>query len=106
METALVAATELDRDQLEQLRDQVVALLDALPRPAGPPAVKGKPERSPHLAGLPRGPRGGGSIVWKWIPQGDKMYGPYPYLMVRVGNRRRSIYLKELAQAARELASG
>jgi hypothetical protein len=27
LETALVAATELDREQLEQLRDQVAALL-------------------------------------------------------------------------------
>ena len=30
LETALVAATELDREQLEQLRDQVAALLAAL----------------------------------------------------------------------------
>jgi hypothetical protein len=104
LETALVAATELDRDQLEQLRDQVTALLEALPQAAPAPVVKSKPERSPYLAGLPQGPRGGGSIVWKWIPQGDKIYGPYPYLMVRVGNRRRSIYLKALAHAARESA--
>ena len=47
LETALVAATELDREQLEQLRDQVAALLEALPPPAPAPVVKPKPERSP-----------------------------------------------------------
>ena len=34
LETALVAATELDREQLEQLRDHVAALLATLPPPA------------------------------------------------------------------------
>src|SRR5438132_5353150 len=102
--TALVAATELDRDQLEQLRDQVAALLEALPTPAPTPAVKTRPQRSPHLAGLPAGPRGGGSIEWKRIRQGEKVYGPYPYLRVRVGGRQRSIYLKALAHATREAA--
>jgi hypothetical protein len=33
LETALVAATELDREQLEQLQEQVAALLAALPPP-------------------------------------------------------------------------
>jgi hypothetical protein len=33
LETVLVAATELDRAQLEQLRDQVLALLEAPPAP-------------------------------------------------------------------------
>jgi hypothetical protein len=103
LETALVAATELDRDELEQLQEHVRALLAALPPP---PAlvVEPAPERSPFLAGLPQGPRGGGSIEWKRIRQGQKVYGPYPYLRVRLGGRQRSIYLRALAQATREAA--
>ena len=103
LETALVAATELDRDQLEQLQEHVRALLVALPPP---PAVVVEPvrERSPFLAGLPQGPRGGGSIEWKRVRQGQKVYGPYPYLRVRLGGRQRSIYLRALAQATREAA--
>jgi hypothetical protein len=101
LETALVAATELDREQLEQLRDQVAALLAALPPPAPAPVVQPKPERSPYLAGLPQGPRGGGAIEWKWHRQGNHRYGPYPYLRLRLGGRQRSIYLKALAQATR-----
>jgi hypothetical protein len=46
LETALVAATELDREQLEQLRDQVAALLAALP-PLNPAAVV-RPGRNDH----------------------------------------------------------
>jgi len=102
--TALVAATELDREQLEQLRDQVVALLAAMPPPASAPAPKAKAERSPLLEGLPEGPRGGGWIEWKTIRQGDKNYGPYPYLRVRLGGRKRSIYLKALAHATHAAA--
>src|SRR5919199_3592815 len=105
LETALVAATELDRDQLEQLRDQVAALLAALPPPAPAPSVDMKAERPPFLAGLPEGPRGGGWIEWKRIRQGDKTFGPYPYLRVRLGGRQRSIYLKALAHATREAAT-
>ena len=105
LETALVAATELDREQLEQLRDQVAALLAASCPPAPAPAVKSKPERPPVLGGLPQGPRGGGSIEWKRIRHGDKVYGPYPYLRVRLGGRQRSIYLKALAHATRESAT-
>ena len=101
LETALVAATELDREQLEQLRDQVAALLEALPPPAPAPEVKARPERSPYLTGLPEGPRGGGAIEWKWHRQGDHRYGPYPYLRLRLGGRQRSIYLRALAQATR-----
>ena len=103
LETALVAATELDRDELEQLQEHVRALLAALPPP---PAVVVEPtrERSPFLAGLPQGPRGGGSIEWKQVRQGQKVYGPYPYLRVRLGGRQRSIYLRALAQATREAA--
>ena len=74
LETALVAATELDREQLEQLRDQVAALLEALPPPAPAPVVKPNAERSPYLAGLPEGPRGGGAIEWKWHRQGKNRY--------------------------------
>ena len=101
LETALVAATELDREQLEQLRDQVAALLAAMPpRPA--PISEPKPERSPLLAGLPEGVRGGGWIEWKWIGRGQRRFGPYPYLRVWVSGRHRSIYLKALAHATRE----
>ena len=105
LETALVAATELDREQLEQLRDQVAALLEALPPPVPAPAAEAKPERSPYLAGLPEGPRGGGAIEWKWHRQGNHRYGPYPYLRLRLGGRQRSIYLKALAQATRAAAT-
>jgi len=107
LETALVAATELDREQLEQLRDQVAALLAALSPPVCAPVerVRAKTERSPFLVGLPEGPRGGGSIEWKRIRHSDKVYGPYPYLRVRLGGRQRSIYLKALAHATRESAS-
>ena len=105
LETALVAATELDREELEQLRDQVAALLAASCPPAPAPVLKSKPERPPFLGGLPQGPRGGGSIEWKRIRHGDKIYGPYPYLRVRIGGRQRSIYLKALAHATRESAT-
>jgi hypothetical protein len=106
LETALVAATELDRAQLEQLRDQVAALLEALPPPPAPaPAGKARPDRSPYLAGLPEGPRGGGAIEWKWHRQGNHRYGPYPYLRLRLGGRQRSIYLRALAQATRAAAT-
>ncbi len=104
LETALVAATELDREQLEQLRDQVVALLAAMPPPPAP-ISEPKPERSPLLAGLPAGPRGGGSIEWMWIGRGQRRFGPYPYLRVHVGGRHRSIYLKALAHATRAAAA-
>jgi len=105
LETALVAATELDREELEQLRDQVAALLAASCPPAPAPVVKSTPERPPLLEGLPQGPRGGGSIEWKRIRHGDKVYGPYPYLRVRLGGRQRSIYLKALAHATRASAT-
>jgi hypothetical protein len=105
LETALVAATELDREQLEQLRDQVAALLAASLPPAAAPVVKSKRKRAPFLEGFPEGPRGGGSIEWKTIRRGDKLRGPYPYLRVRVGGRQRSIYLKALAQATRASAT-
>jgi hypothetical protein len=105
LETALVAATELDREQLEQLRDQVAALLAASAPLARAPVIKSEQERPPFLRGLPEGPRGGGSIEWKRIRHGDKMYGPYPYLRLRIGGRQRSIYLKALAHATRESAT-
>ena len=104
LETALVAATELDGEQLEQLRDQVAAFLEALP-PVPAPVGTAKPERSPYLAGVPEGPHGGGAIEWKWHRQGNTRYGPYPYLRVRLVGRRRSIYLRALAQATREAAT-
>jgi hypothetical protein len=96
--------TELDRAQLEQLQDQVAALLAAMPPPPLTPVGASKPERSPFLAGLPAGPRGGGSIEWKWIGRGQRRFGPYPHLRVRVSGRHRSIYLKALAQATRAAA--
>ena len=103
LETALVAATELNREELEQLRDQVAALLAAMPPPPPPaPEREPKPDRSPFLVGLPQGPRGGGWIEWKRVRQGHKLYGPYPYLRVRLGGRQRSIYLRALAHATRE----
>ena len=105
LETALVAATELDREQLEQLRDQVAALLAASAPLARAPVIKSEQERPPFLRGLPEGPRGGGSIEWKRIRHGDKIYGPYPYLRLRIGGRQRSIYLKALAHATRESAT-
>ena len=104
LETALVAATELDRDQLEQLRDQVAALLAASSPPRSASVAKPQGERSALLANLPVGPRGGGCIEWKKIRQGNHVYGPYPYLRVELGGRRRSIYLKALAQATRASA--
>ena len=104
LETALVAATELDRAQLEQLRDQVAVLLAALPPPPAPD-VAAKPERSPLLTGLPEGRRGGGSIEWKRFRRGARVFGPYPSLRVRVGGRHRSIYLKALAHATRAAAA-
>ena len=104
LETALVAATELDREQLEQLRDQVAALLAALPPPAAP-ISEPKPERTPFLAGLPEGVRGGGWIEWKWIGRGQRRFGPYPYLRVWVQSRHRSLYLKALAHATRAAAA-
>ena len=105
LETALVAATELNRDQLEQLQEQVAALLAASPAPGSEPVRKAKRERVGVLAGLPEGPRGGASIEWKTIRQGDKHYGPYPYLRIRIGGRHRSIYLKALAHAMRASAT-
>lgn len=101
LETALVAATELNREELEQLRAQVAVLLAAMPPPPAP-VREPKLERSPFLAGLPQGPRGGGWIEWKRVRQGDKLYGPYPYLRVRLSGRQCSIYLRALAHATRE----
>jgi hypothetical protein len=39
LETVIVAATELDHEQLEQLRDQVAALRAAATPPAAAPLV-------------------------------------------------------------------
>lgn len=47
LETAFVAATEFNREQLEQLRDQVAALLAASSPPTAVPVLKSKPERPP-----------------------------------------------------------
>ena len=102
LETALVAAADLDRAQLEQLRAHVTALLDALPPPE---PLTSRPassrQRSAPPPGVVCGPAGGGYIEWKRIPHGAKVYGPYPYWRVRLGGRQRSIYLRGLAQAAR-----
>jgi hypothetical protein len=72
-----VAATELDRDQLEQVQDQVAALLAAMP------------------------PRPTAATT----PKSEHRFGPYPYLRVRVNGRHRSISLKALAQATRAAAA-
>jgi hypothetical protein len=105
LETVLTGLTELDQAQLEQVRDHVAALLAACvpPGPVTPPAraVRDRPDLPPEV---PRGPLGGGYIEWKRIPHGTKVYGPYPYLRLRIGGRQRSIYLKGLAQAARAAA--
>jgi hypothetical protein len=102
LEAVLARLAELDRAQLEQVREHLSALLEAL-APAEPPAPPARPTRErPDLPpGVPRGPLGGGYIEWKRIPHGTKMYGPYPYLRLRIGGRQRSIYLKGVAQAAR-----
>src|SRR5207249_7943226 len=97
-------ATEPGREQLEQIRDQVAALLAAASAPRSGSGAKAEGERSALLANLPVGPRGGGCIEWKKIRQGNHVYGPYPYLRVELGGRRRSIYLKALAQATRASA--
>jgi hypothetical protein len=104
LQTALVAATELDRDELEQLQAHVQALLTALPPPPGLEVEAARAD-APFLAGLPQGARGGGFIEWKWQRAGQRVYGPYPYLRVRVGGRQRSIYLRGLAQATRAAAT-
>jgi Glycosyl transferase family 2 len=54
---------------------------------------------------LPQGRRGGGFIEWKRIRHGAKVYGPCPYLRLRLDGRQRSIYLRALAQATRESAT-
>ena len=100
LESALVAAADLDRDELEQLRTHVAALLEALPPPVSRPAAVAR-ERPAPPAGVPCGPRGGGFIEWKHVRDGAKVYGPYPYWRVRLGRRQRSIYLRGLAQATR-----
>ena len=101
LESALTAAADLDRPQLEQLRDHVAALLEALPapEPAMPPAAAGR--RSAPPDGAVCGPPGGGYLEWKRIPRKGNLYGPYPYWRVQLGGRRRSFYLRGLAQAAR-----
>jgi hypothetical protein len=96
LETALVAAADLDRTQLEQLRAHVTALLP--PFPAVPVAVLRR--HPPPPEGAPSGPRGGGYVEWKHIRHGTKVYGPYPYWRVHLGGRQRSFYLRGLAQAA------
>ena len=102
LETVLTGLAELDRAQLEQVREQLTTLLDAfVPTSSVPPStrpVRERPDRPPEV---PRGPLGGGYIEWKRIRHGTKVYGPYPYLRLRIGGRQRSIYLQEVAQAAR-----
>ena len=106
LETALVAAADLDRAQLEQVREHVAALLEALPPPA-PAGASAARERPAPPDGAPCGPRGGGYLEWKRIPKPDgRVNGPYPYWRVRLGRRQRSIYLRGVAQAAREAAIG
>ena len=101
LETALVAAADLDRTQLEQLGAHVAALLEALPPTERPPRPMPARQRPAPPPGMACGPAGGGYIEWKHIRHGGKVYGPYPYWRVRLGGRQRSIYLRGLAQAAR-----
>lgn len=102
LEMVLTGLVELDRAQLEQVQEHLTALLEAFapPSPRMPPSRPVR-ERLDLPPDVPRGPLGGGYIEWKRIPHGTKMYGPYPYLRLRIGGRQRSIYLKGLAQAAR-----
>jgi hypothetical protein len=104
LETVLTGLTELDQAQLEQVQEHLTALLAAFAPPNLPPSrpVRERPDLPPDV---PRGPLGGGYIEWKRIPHGTKVYGPYPYLRLRIGGRQRSIYLKGLAQAARAAAT-
>lgn len=107
LEVVLAGVAGLDRVQLEQVRDHVAALLDAFApsRPVTPPArpARERPDLPPEV---PRGPLGGGYIEWQRIRHGAQVYGPYPYLRLRIAGRQRSIYLKDLAQAARAHAAG
>jgi hypothetical protein len=67
LETAVVAATELDREQLEQLRDQVAVLLAASQRAeAGAVSVPGGPAGGPAWRGLDRVEvdRAGAAALW------------------------------------------
>ena len=91
LESALVAAADLGRDELEQLRTHVAALLEALPPPVSRPAAVVRARPAPP-AGVPCGPRGGGFIQWKHVRDGAKVYGPSPYWRVRLDRRQRSIY--------------
>jgi hypothetical protein len=109
LESALVAAADLDRAQLEQLRAHVAALLEALPAlPLRSPVRRRSTvsrARPVPPEGVQCGPRGGGFIEWKHIRHGAKLYGPYPYWRVRLGRRQCSIYLRGLAQATRAAVS-
>jgi hypothetical protein len=71
-------AADLDRAQLEQLRDQVAAALEALPAPVLAIASRSR-ERPAPPEGARCGPRGGGYIEWKRIPHGAKVYGSSPH---------------------------
>jgi hypothetical protein len=98
---ALEALSHLDRAQLLVLRDHLLDLLAVTEqgdseRPADPQRQEAE-ERVPTA----RGPRGGGYIEWKHIRKGDKVYGPYPYWRVKIGNTLHSFYYRALAQSRR-----
>lgn len=97
---------QLDLPHLEQLSVHLGDLIEqlkpvALPDTAPPEIVQSAVSKGAPLCGS----RGSGYIEWKWIRQGNKVYGPYPYWRFVRNGKRCSIYLKELAQELRQSAS-
>lgn len=102
----------LERVQLEQLHQHVGDLLALLSPPQDSLIARHSPSKKPlpkELVGRSsdeleflRGVRGGGSIEWKYIRQGKKSYGPYPYWRFWMGSTHCSIYLKQFARECRQ----
>lgn len=97
---------QLDLPHLEQLSAHLGDLIEQLksvplPDPTPPEIVQLAVSDGAPLCGS----RGSGYIEWKWIRQGDKVYGPYPYWRFVRNGKRCSIYLKQLAQELRRVAA-